>query len=91
MFFLQGTCDVLKRLVPGVCALDPTKRYNKEYKKAMGAIEMSRVHDNKRPGANQKVIPQIRTPQGSAGSLSAPAGRGRFGQNHSLQKTFRAY
>ncbi|XP_071787777.1 cyclic nucleotide-binding domain-containing protein 2-like isoform X3 [Asterias amurensis] len=74
----SGTCDVLKRLVPGVCALDPSKRYNKEYKKAMGAIEMSRIHDNKRPGANQKIIPQIRTPQGSAGSLSAPAGRATF-------------
>ncbi|XP_022079604.1 uncharacterized protein LOC110973238 isoform X2 [Acanthaster planci] len=65
----SGTCDVLKRLVPGVCAFDPSKKNYKEYKKAMGAIEMSQIHQIKRPGANKKkTIPQIRTPQDSASS-----------------------
>ncbi|XP_038055391.1 uncharacterized protein LOC119727547 isoform X3 [Patiria miniata] len=67
----SGTCDVLKRLVPGVCAMDPTRRNYKEYKKALGAVEMSKIHHSMRPGANTKVIPQIRTPQDSAGSLKA--------------------
>ncbi|KAJ8028240.1 Cyclic nucleotide-binding domain-containing protein 2 [Holothuria leucospilota] len=39
-----GTCDVLKKLTPGICPWDKTKKHYKEYKKAKGAREIAMAH-----------------------------------------------
>lgn len=41
----SGKCDVLKKLMPGVCPKEPGNKNYKEFKKAQGANEMKKVHE----------------------------------------------
>ncbi|XP_033116113.1 cyclic nucleotide-binding domain-containing protein 2-like isoform X2 [Anneissia japonica] len=41
----SGKCDVLKRLTPGVCSLDESRTFYKQYKKSQNALEIKQIHE----------------------------------------------
>ncbi|XP_071950953.1 uncharacterized protein [Antedon mediterranea] len=50
----SGKCDVLKKLTPGVCTLDESRKFYKRYKKAQSALAMQRMHEQQSKIMNKK-------------------------------------